>query len=282
MNDAMILSGVSKRYGDFQLDGVNLRLERGSIMGFIGENGAGKSTTIHAILGLIRPDGGEITLLGERGGEHAQRELRERLGVVLDEACFPELLCLRDVQSVVSKLYRTWNERRFSELCKRFALPERKMIKEYSKGMKTKLMIAVALSHATELLILDEATSGLDPIVRDEVLELFLEFTEDPNHAIFMSSHILSDLEKACDYIAFLHRGKLMFCEPKDELTENFAVLKCSKEQFAQLDRGRIYGSRENRFGVEALVKREEFRGTGLLLDPASIEDIMLYTGKER
>lgn len=282
MNDAMILSGVSKRYRDFQLDGVNLRLERGSIMGFIGENGAGKSTTIHAILGLIRPDGGEITLLGERGGEHAQRELRERLGVVLDEACFPELLCLRDVRSIVSKLYRSWDERRFSELCERFALPERKQIKEYSKGMKTKLMIAVALSHATELLILDEATSGLDPIVRDEVLELFLEFTADPNHAIFMSSHILSDLEKACDYIAFLHRGRLMFCEPKDELIEKFAVLKCSKEEFVKLDRSRIYGSRENRFGVEALVKREEFRGTGLLLDPASIEDIMLYTGKER
>ncbi len=282
MNDAMILSGVSKRYGDFQLDGVNLRLERGSIMGFIGENGAGKSTTIHAILGLIRPDGGEITLLGERGGEHAQRELRERLGVVLDEACFPELLCLRDVRSIVSKLYRSWDERRFSELCERFALPERKQIKEYSKGMKTKLMIAVALSHATELLILDEATSGLDPIVRDEVLALFLEFTADPNHAIFMSSHILSDLEKACDYIAFLHRGRLMFCEPKDELIEKFAVLKCSKEEFVKLDRSRIYGSRENRFGVEALVKREEFRGSGLLLDPASIEDIMLYTGKER
>jgi ABC-2 type transport system ATP-binding protein len=277
MDYALKLTGVSKRYADFWLKDVDIELPSGCIMGFVGENGAGKSTTIKLILDLIRRDGGDIRVLGQ---DNRLPELKERIGVVLDESCFPENLSARDVNAILKNIYRAWSEKTFWEYIRRFSLPESKPVRDYSRGMRMKLAIAAALSHDAELLILDEATSGLDPIVRDEILDVFLEFIQDESHSIFMSSHIVSDLEKACDYIAFIHKGQIVFSRPKDELLEGYGLIKCSREDFAVIDKAAVVGSRKNSFGVEALVYREKIPH-GHLVDRAGIEDIMLYHVRE-
>ncbi len=270
---AMELRDVSKRFDGFYLDHVSLTLPQGCIMGFIGENGAGKSTTIKLLLDLIKRDEGSIRLLGQTENS---KGLREHLGVVMDETSFPENLSAKDVQSVMKNVYRTWNRTTYQAYLKRFGLPETKPVKDYSRGMKMKLSIAVALSHDAKLLILDEATSGLDPIVRDEILDVFLEFIQEEDHSIFLSSHILSDLEKICDYITFLHKGKVIFTEPKDELLDKYCIVKCSEQEFRALPSGRVRGYRKNSFGVEALLEKRDVP-SGLVKDPAQMEDIMLF-----
>lgn len=275
----MELKDVTKRYPDFTLDRVSLALPRGCIMGLVGENGAGKSTTIQLILGLIRRDGGEISVLGQ-SGQKGMEEARERLGVALDESCFPESLSAKDIHTVMKHIYKGWDSAQFDRLCRRFSLPEGKAVREYSRGMKMKLSIAAALSHQAELLILDEATSGLDPVVRDEILDVFLEFIQDERHSILVSSHIVSDLEKICDYIALLHRGRLLFSEPKDELVERYGLLKCSERELAQVAPSAVKAVRRHSFGVEALVERAEVP-RGYTVDRAGLEDIILYSIKE-
>ncbi len=279
MDHALEVRNLSKKYADFTLDNVNITLPSGCIMGFIGENGAGKSTTIKLILDLVRRDGGTVSVLGS-GNIGADRELKEHIGVVMDESSFPENLTLRDIDAVLGSCYRTWSRQAFSAFAKRFELPEKKPIKDYSRGMKMKLAIAVALSHDSRLLILDEATSGLDPVVRDEMLDIFLEFIQDEGHSIFISSHITGDLEKICDYITFIRKGKIVFSEAKDELLEKYAVIKCPESVYSSLDKSAIIGARKNSFGVEALAFRDRI-GPGVTRDPASIEDIMLYFVKE-
>lgn len=280
MEHVLKMEGVTKRYDDFTLDSIDLELPGGCIMGLIGENGAGKSTTIKLILDLIGRDGGEIAVLGEKDLRQA-KGLKEKLGVVLDESYFPETMNLKDIKLVMKNIYRNWQAETFDNYCRRFALPGKKAVKDYSRGMKMKLAIAVALSHDAELLILDEATSGLDPIVRDEILDVFLEFIQDEKRSVFISSHIISDLEKACDYIAFLHRGRLVFCRAKDELLEEYGLLRCTREEFAALDKAAVVGYRENSFGVEALVVKEK-AAKDLQIEKAGIEEIMLYHIKER
>lgn len=279
MNNALELKNVTKRYGGFTLDNVNLNLERGCIMGLIGENGAGKTTIIKSILGLVQPEQGEIKVLG-KSGEPELSLIKERLGVVMDESGYPEEMKIRDVALVLKNVYRTWDAGRFAAYLKQFGLPEGKKVKELSRGMKMKLSIAAALSHGSQLLILDEATSGLDPIVRDEMLDIFLEFIQDENRAVLLSSHILSDLEKACDYITFVHQGRIVFSEPKDELTERYAIVRCSASDFERIDPASVAGARKNAFGVEALVLSEAARRFANS-QRAGIEDIMLYYVKE-
>ena len=244
-------------------------------MGFIGENGAGKSTTIHILLDLIRADSGEVLLYGK---PHTSvfPVLKEEIGVVLDETCFPEMMNLTDINSVMQSAFRNWSEDTFFGYVKRFRLPEKKKVKDYSRGMKMKLSIAVALSHGARLLILDEATSGLDPVVRDELLDLFFEFVQDERHTIFISSHITSDLEKICDYVTFLHRGHVLLSEEKDVLLERLGILKCTREQLRELDEAAVLGVRESSFGVEALVERESVPA-GLLIEHASLDDILVF-----
>lgn len=280
MSYALELKNVTKRYHDFTLDHVSIALPEGCVMGFIGENGAGKSTTIRAVLDLIRRDEGSIQVLGQTL-DSQNKALKEHIGVVMDESSFPDNICLQNINSIMKSCYTTWNEARFLQYAKTFSLPEKKPVKDYSRGMKMKLSIAVALSHDSKLLILDEATSGLDPVVRDEILDVFLEFMQDEHHSIFISSHIISDLEKICDYITFLHKGKLVFSETKEALRDQYTMVKCTKEELDRLPPSGIVGLREYAYGVEALCRRTQIP-EGLHTEPASIEDIMVYFVKER
>lgn len=273
--EALKLDNVTKNYPDFYLDKVSFVLPRGSIMGFIGENGAGKTTTIKLIMDLIRQDSGNITVLGQENHVGLDR-IKEHLGVVLDESCFPENLSALSVNRVLRSIFRTWDEEKYWSFIQRFSLPRTKKVKDYSRGMKMKLSMAAALSHDTRLLILDEATSGLDPIVRDEIQDVFLDFIQDEKNSIFFSTHIVSDLERVSDYITLVHQGKIIFSRSKDELLESYGVLKCSKEEFQALDPVVVKGFRENSFGVEALVRKDRLKGN-LTVDRAGIEDIMLY-----
>lgn len=277
---ALQLEQVSKQYDGFLLDSVSFALPGGCIMGFIGENGAGKSTTIKLILDLIHADSGSISVLGQNISS-APVSLKEDIGVVLDESCFPELLTVKNVRTILKHTYRNWDDARFTELTARFALPMGKKIKELSKGMKVKLSIAAALSHHAKLLIMDEPASGLDPIVRDELLDLFLEFIQDEEHSVFLSSHIISDLEKICDYITLIHKGKILLCEEKDRLLQDYGILRCSQSELAQLPASAVRGVRNHQFGTEALVQRHKIPRE-YPVDPASIEEIMVFLTKEK
>lgn len=279
MTNILEIENLSKNYTDFSLKNLNLNVPAGCITGFIGENGAGKSTTIKLILDIIHRNTGEIKIFG-KDNKSISNNLKEEIGVVLDESCFPENLTLTDINKIMKKTYKSWDKNVFENYVSKFSLPQNKAVKDYSKGMKMKLSIAVALSHNPKLLILDEATSGLDPIVRDEILDVFLDFIQDENHSIFISSHIISDLEKICDYIAFIHKGQLIFNESKDTLLEKYGILKCSTKEFESINKDLVIGYRKNSFGVEALVFKNRIP-RGFIIDNPSIEDIMLYHVKE-
>lgn len=275
MANALEVQNISKKYDGFFLKNINITLPKGSIMGFVGENGAGKSTTIKLMLNLIHKDSGEISVLGLDNIKD-EKQIKEQIGVVFDESNFPENIKIHDINKIMKNIYKNWDEAVFSSYTNRFSLPSNKILKEFSRGMKMKLSIAVALSHHAKLLILDEATSGLDPIVRDEILDVFLEFIQDEEHSIFLSSHITSDLEKIADYITFIHKGQIVFSEPKDELLYKYGILKCSASEFEKIDKSIVQGFRKNNFGVEALVLRNKVSGSHTI-DHASIEDIMLF-----
>ena len=280
MEYALKLENVTKEYKDFKLEHVNINLPKGAIMGFIGENGAGKSTTIKLIMDLISRDEGTITIFGKDNRDD-MKSIKEKIGVVMDESAFPENLNAVEINSIMKRIYKTWGENKFYELLGKFSISRNKPVKEYSRGMKMKLSIAAALSHNSELLIMDEATSGLDPIVREEILDIFMDFIQDENHSIFLSSHIISDLEKICDYITFIHGGKIIFSETKDDLLDNYGILKCSEEEFKKIDSQIVKGIRRNKFGIEALILKNEIKGS-YVVDKASIEDIMIFHIKEQ
>ena len=275
MNNILEVKNLNKKYDGFALSDVNITLPKGCIMGFIGENGAGKTTTIKLILNLIHRDSGEVSVLG-RDNITDNLPIKEDLGVVFDESNFPDTMNAADVNIVMRNIYKKWDTAVFRSYLERFSLPLKKSIKEYSRGMKMKLSIAAALSHHAKLLILDEATSGLDPIVRDEILDVFLEFIQDEEHSVFLSSHITSDLEKIADYITFIHKGKIVFSEPKDTLLYDYGILKCSAADYEDINKDYVLGSRKNQFGVEALVQRAKLN-TLCTIDSASLEDIMLF-----
>ncbi|WP_075719126.1 ABC transporter ATP-binding protein [Roseburia sp. 499] len=277
--NALEIRGLSKNYPGFQLDNLNLELPSGCIMGLIGENGAGKSTTMKLILNMIQRDSGTITILGKDNQEN-MKLTKEDVGVVLDEVGFPECFNARMVNSIMKNTFQNWEEQKFYELLQKLSVPDKKAFKDFSRGMKMKLGIAVALAHKPKLLLLDEATSGLDPVVRDEVLDMFSEFTRDENHAILISSHIVSDLEKICDYIAFLHKGKLLLSEEKDLLMEQYGIIRCSREQFLELSADAVLGKKESAYGVEAIVQRNRIP-SGMNISPVNIEELFLFMVKE-
>ncbi len=274
--NAIEIKDLSRSYADFRLDHLNLTLPQGCILGLVGENGAGKSTTIKLMLDMIRRDSGTITLLGQDNRSLSKDEI----GVVLDDVGISECLTPAQVGKIMALTFRNWDDALYHSYLRRFSLPLKKKFKEFSRGMKMKLGIAVALSHNAKLLILDEATSGLDPVVRDEILDIFLEFTRDENHSILISSHIVSDLEKICDYIAFLHRGKLLLHEEKDVLREQYGIIRCTAEQFKTLDPSAIAGKKENPYGVEVILKRSCIPA-GFAVSPVDIEQLFIFMTKE-
>lgn len=277
--NAIEIKGLTKQYQGFRLGSYDLTLPSGCILGLVGENGAGKSTTIRLIMDAITRDAGTISVLGVDNRSPEFAGVKEDIGVVLDEAYFPEVLSAVNVGKIMACTYRRWDMEKYRGYLTRFDLDDRKLIRDYSRGMRMKLAIAVALSHDPKLLILDEATSGLDPMVRDEILDIFNEFTRDPGHSILLSSHIVSDLEKICDYIAFLHKGKLMLCEEKDQLLEEYALVHLSAERFADLPEDSIVGRKNGRFGVEALVLRSRVP-QDLPVEHTNLEDIILFMAK--
>ena len=277
MTDAILeVKGICKSYGAFQLDHVSFQLPKGAIMGLIGENGAGKSTTIKLILDLIRRDQGEILLFGQ---DNRKVELKQQIGVVFDENHFPEVMTPLQVGKMLEKIYSSWNGQQYQKLLSQFGLDGKKQIKDLSRGMKMKLSLAAAICHGAKLLILDEPTSGLDPVVRNEILDLFLEFIQDGERSILLSSHITSDLERAADYITFIHEGRVLLSGSKDDMLYGYGILKGGREQLSKVRKSDYLGLRTSDYGFEALVSdRQEVqrRYPELLVDRVTLEDIML------
>lgn len=276
MTNAFTVSGLTKTYQDFVLDQVSFSVPSGSIVGLIGENGAGKSTTINAALGLIQKESGQVSIFGKEG---LDGDTKEEIGVVFDGSNYPEILSPRKLNGVMKRIYRSWDEAAYFRLLNQFSLPPEKRIKQFSKGMKTKLAISVALSHHSRLLILDEATSGLDPVIRDDILDMLLDFVQEEDHSILVSSHITSDLEKIADYIVFIHEGKVVFSKPKDELVEQYGVLKCGAAQFDALDKADIIVYRKMDYEWQVLVadrEKMQKKYPKAMVVPATIDEIML------
>lgn len=273
MEYALKLDHLAKDFGSFQLNDVSLAIPGGTILGLIGENGAGKSTAIKCMLGILKPTGGTVELLEGEG--------LAGVGYVPDECPFSDVLTAKRVGDFLSGVFPDWDAGLFSSYLDKFQLPANKKVKELSRGMKMKLSIAAALSHRPRLLVLDEATSGLDPVVRDEILDEFLEFISDEDHAILISSHITSDLEKICDYVVYLHKGEVTVSGAKDELLSGYGKLSCTRADLARVDRSLIVGIREGEYGCQALINdRSVFQAAyaGLPLDPVSLEDLMIFT----
>ena len=276
MANALRVSGLTKTYKDFVLDHVSFTVPSGSIVGLIGENGAGKSTTINAALGLIQKEDGTVTILEK---EELDEDVKEQIGVVFDGSNYPEILSPRKLNRVMKHIYRTWDEQAWFRLLEQFSLPPDKQIKQFSKGMKMKLAISAAFSHHSRLLVLDEATSGLDPVVRDDILDMLLDFVQDEGHSILVSSHITSDLEKIADYIVFIHEGRVVFERPKDELAEKYGIVKCGAAQFDALDKSDIISYRKMDYEWQVLVsdrERIQERYPKAMVIPATIDEIML------
>lgn len=272
MTNAIEIRNLSKNYKDFSLNIDALDIPKGCIMGLVGSNGAGKSTMIKAILDLINADGGEITINGE---SNKNESVRENIGVVFDEIKFPQTFTAKDISTVLKGVYKNWDDALYNKYLTQFNLPNNKKIKDCSRGMKMKMSIAAALAHRPKLLILDEATSGIDPVVRDEILDILLEFIQDEEHTILASSHIISDIEKAADYVTFINDGKIVFCEEKDVLLDKYRLVKCGNDELNVLDKSGIIGIRTNSFGAEVLMLAENVPAN-FVSAKAGIEDIML------
>lgn len=277
-NYALKIENITKKYDGFLLDNISLNVPKGNIVGLIGENGAGKSTTLNSILDIIERDSGDVFIFDSEKNK-ISNHIREKIGVVFDGNNFPEDLTPQKLNNVLKAIYSNWEEKKFYELLEKFSLPKNKKIKKFSKGMKMKLSISVALSHKAQLLILDEATSGLDPVVRDDILDLLLDFVQDENNSILMSSHITSDLEKIADYIVFIHKGKVVFEETKDNLIYNYGIMKCKLKEFNDIDKKDIIRYRKMDYGYEMLIKNKkelEKKYPNIIMDNIKIEDIML------
>lgn len=285
MDHILQVDNLTKLYSDFKLDGVSFSIPKGTIMGLIGENGAGKSTALKAILDLIKKDDGSVKF-GDHELSSSSKQMKEDIGVVFDGINFYETLTARKVGKISKLAYTQWDESDYDNYLNLFQLPLDKEIKSFSKGMQMKLSIAVALSHHPKLLILDEATSGLDPIMRDEILDILLEFVQDENHSILMSSHITSDLEKVADYITFLHAGKILFSKTKDELRYNYGIIRCKTAAFDTLDKSDILAYQKKEYQWDILVADKEKahkKYKNAVIDHATIDEIfMLYVKGEQ
>lgn len=257
MESAIHCSNLKKSYGSFTLDIEDLSIATGTVHGLIGANGCGKTTTIKLLLGLLFPDSGDLSVLGSHAiGQDA--EIRQNIGFIVEDASVPSLMNAKQLSDVLKQTYHGWDQGRYDLLLKQFQLDAKKQYRMYSRGMKVKLQLAVALSHQASLLILDEPTSGLDPLARDEIITILSEFREDESHTILISSHITSDLEKLCDYVTFLEHGRIRFTREKDELLDEFRLVQTTHQMEADIDSDAIVARRDGSFQVELLMRAQD------------------------
>ena len=283
--EALKISGLCKNFDDFCLKDIELVVPEGAVVGLIGENGAGKTTTIKAAVDLLHRDKGEVEFFGKRMEEDPSG-IRKEVGVVFDSLHFSQGLNADKIEKICEAIYDNWDKKTFAECMEKFSLPHKKAIKDFSTGMKMKLNLAIGLSHNARLLIMDEPTSGLDPVVRDDILDIFMDFMQEENHAILLSSHITSDLEKIADYIAFIHKGRLIFCMPKDPLLYQYGVIKCSKRDFENICAEDKLAWRIEDYQCSVLTgdrRRAAARYPEMIIDTPTIDEIMLlYVKGER
>lgn len=272
------IRGLSKRYINFSVEDVTFKVPDGTVVGLIGENGAGKSTIIKSVLGAVHPDGGEILVDG-MPLDKLDRSGRQKISFVLDDMGLPMELTLSMLDKVLANIFEKWDSAKFKSLVQKFGLPEKKMLREFSKGMKMKATIAVALSYESNLLILDEPTSGLDPVVRDDILEMIYDYNRQNGRAALISSHITTDLEKICDYIVYIHGGKVIFNEEKDELLSRYAIYSTDEKQLAELDKTAVVKVLHRDYGVDILASKEKMP-QDFEYRPVSLDDIMLFYSK--
>ena len=270
------INNLTKDYGDFKLDNISLTIPKGGICGFIGQNGAGKTTTIKLILDVINRDSGEVLVFGEDIKNNSSA-IKERIGVVYDEMAFHDFLTPKQLNKIFKNIYKNWNEEEFFNYLKRFSLPTTKKCGDFSRGMRMKLQIAIAMSHNAELLIMDEPTSGLDPIVRSEILQIFQEYVMDENHTILFSSHITTDLEKIADEIVFINKGRIFLAGNKDDILETHRIIRCTKDDLDKISHSDIISCRSTSVCEELLVKNAAIKYSHLVCDPASLEDIIVF-----
>ena len=288
MNDthnAIEVKGLTKKYDGFTLDNISFNVPGGSIMGFIGQNGAGKTTTINTILNIVKPDSGTVNVFGL---DHIkdEKEIKKNIAAVFDELPFDDRLTANDTNIIMREIYDQWDSEKFFAFLDRFQLPKKKKFGKFSKGMKMKMQIAAALSHNAKLLIMDEATTGLDPVVRNEILDIFFEFLQDEEHSILMSSHITSDLEKIADSVTFIDKGKLLISGYKDDILESHAILRCSRADYEAIDKSDIVSARISDFSIDVMVSDADGcrrRYPDIVMDKANLDDIMLfYVNREK
>lgn len=282
MNNVLEINNITKDYKKFKIDNISFNLPKGYIMGFIGANGAGKTTTIKLILNMIKRDSGEIKVFGLDNIREEER-IKEQIGVVFDECYYLEDWTLNDVEKAVSIFYKNWNSSIYEKYLKEFNLARDKKVKDLSRGMRMKLMIAVAFSHEAKLLILDEPTSGLDPVARDEFLDILRDYIEDEEKSVIFSSHITSDIEKIADYITYINNGKIIFTGEKDEFLEKYCIIKGGKEDITESQKKEIIGLRMHGTGFEGLIELKKAVGfsSKVIIEKASLDEIMIYMNKE-
>ena len=278
-NTALNITGLTKRYRDFTLDNVSFCVPYGAVVGFVGENGAGKSTTLKAILGLIKKDTGTISILGSQE-QDIDFVLRNRIGVVFDGNNLPERMTPKQLSDFLTNIYIFWDKEKYLSMLDKLSLPTNRKIKTFSKGMKMKLAIVAALSQNPELLIMDEPTSGLDPVVRDDILNMILDYVQDEKHSDLISSHITSDLEKIADYIVFIHKGKVVFDKRKEDLIHHYGIIKCDTEQFKAIGKENVISYRRQGNKLDILISDRnavQMKYPNVQVVPATIDDIMLF-----
>lgn len=281
MNQILTVKDLQKKYNNFTLGPINTSFKGGVIIGLIGENGAGKTTFIKSILGIIKSTG-KVEIFGHDISTE-EKDVKENIGVVLDNSFFPEVLTANDIDKIMNPLYKNWDPGLFYNLLERFSIPKNKTIKTLSKGMRKKLEIAAALAHHPKFLLLDEPTSGLDPVVRKEVLDVFLDFIQDEEHTILLSTHITSDLEHIADYILFLNHGQIVLEETKNDIMENYGILKCGINDFSKVAKEDIIRFIKNKYNYEILVKNPfklQKKYPGMVMDKLTLEDLMVLIVK--
>lgn len=282
MSNAIEIKNVTKRFKKFTLNDVSFELPKGYIMGLIGPNGAGKTTTIKLILNMLKRDSGTIKVLGLDNIDD-ESKVKEEVAVVFDQPYYIDEWNLNDVEKAVGMFYKKWDGKVFDSYLKRFGLSRSKKVKDLSRGMKMKLMIAVAFSHNAKVLILDEPTGGLDPVARDEFIDLLGEYIQDGKRSVIFSTHITSDLEKIADYITFIRKGQIIYTGTKDELLEKYCIIKGGNDDVTLSDKKNIIGLREHSTGFEGLIDVENLRGfsNNVITEKATLDDIVVYMNKE-